>query len=79
MYEINKSVEDLRNKCHQHASDECPANASFKEKTDSLREKNKNKTEFIKISSKRINIDTINTEIKKQTIETNQIHRKQLR
>ena len=36
LYEMNKSVEDLRNKRHQHASGESPEYASFKEEADYL-------------------------------------------
>ena len=79
LYDVKKSEEDLRSKSHQHASDKSPANTSFKEKTDYLREKNKNKTELIKILSRQINIDTVFTEIKEQTTETNQIYRTQIR
>ena len=71
-------MEGLINKQHLYTPDESAANTSFKEKTDYLREENKNKTNIIKILSRQVNTDTINTEIKEQTTDTNQIQKKQL-
>ena len=43
LYVIKKLVQDLSYKHHQHTPDESPANASFKEELDDLREDNKNR------------------------------------
>ena len=66
-------MEDLRNKHHQHTPDKSPTKAFFKEEIDYLQEE-ENKREIIKILSRQKNTETVNTEIKEQTTDTNQIH-----